>query len=80
MPPEGVIETVLHTIDELTRRGVGRLIAITLTVPPQLDPSLVVDALRARLGAREALTELRVDIRLAPGDPRILAAEYTRAR
>ena len=79
MPPESMLDTILHTLEELARRGVGRLVAITLTVPPDLDREMIVQALRHRLAA-SALAQLRLDTRAAPGEPRILTAEYARTR
>lgn len=78
MPPESVIDTLCHGLEELARRGVGRLVAITLTVPPDLDAELMLHALRHRLGT--SLAHLRLDARVGPGEPRILTAEYARAR
>jgi|JI10StandDraft_1071094.scaffolds.fasta_scaffold335486_2 hypothetical protein len=79
MTPTHEIEALEVALNDLARGASGRLVGVTLAVPPTTDPAALVEALTARLRAGP-LADLSIATRARAGMLRILAAEFARSR
>lgn len=77
MTPSHELEALVRAVEDLQRRSTGRLVSITIGVPPGFSPMTVAGQLRARL-ARGPMADVAIDGRERAGSMRVLAAEFAR--
>lgn len=78
MTPAHEIDALELTLYDLARAASGRLVAVTLGVPPSIDAPSLVATLKAHL-RKGPLADLDIATRARAGMLRVLAAEFARS-